>query len=95
MAVNNHGSRISDQANVNSGHVQVHRRRIIVRRHHGYGLALLVLLPEVREGHALVWVLGLWAAVDSVFRDIAHTPEKGCGRIEVFFEGRCAEGFTE
>lgn len=95
MAVNNHGSRITHQADVDTRGVQMHRRRVVVGRHHGYGLAPLVLLAEVGQRDALVGVLRLRAAVDGVFRDITKQPQKGLRRTVVFGYGRAAEGLTK
>lgn len=75
IPMNHHGGRVADQANVDAGGVQVDRRRVVVGGDHGDGLALLVLLLQVGHRHSLVWALRLWAAVDGVFRHVAHATE--------------------
>lgn len=95
VAVDDHGGGVAHQADVDAGGVQMHRRGVVVRRHHGYGLTPPVLLTELRESDALVRVLRLRAAVDGVLRDIAQAPENGLSRNSAIGEGRGAEGFAE
>lgn len=95
VAVDDHGGGVAHQADVDSGGVQMHRRGVVVRRHHGYGLAPLVLLAELRERDALARVLRLRSAVDGVFRDIAQAPENGLRGIAALGEGGGSEGFAE
>lgn len=95
VAVNDHGSGVADQANVDAGGVQMHRGGVVVGRDHGYGLAPPVLLADVSERDALARVLWLRAAVDGVFRDVAEPAENGMRRIAASGDGGAAEGFTE
>ena len=95
VAVNDHGSGVADQANVDASGVQMHRRGVVVGRDHGYRLAPPVLLPDVSERDALARVLWHRAAVDGVFRDVAEPAENGVRRIAAFGDGGTAEGFTE
>lgn len=77
MAVDDHGGGVADEADIDSGSVEVDRGRVVVGGDHGDAFALAVFLPEVSESDSLVRVLGLWAAVDGAFRDVAQTSEAG------------------
>lgn len=77
MAVDDHGSGVTHEANIDAGQVEMDRRRVVVGGDHGEGLAPPVLLPQVVQCHSLVRVLRLRSAVYSVFRQVAQPFEVG------------------
>lgn len=95
VAVDDHGGGVAHQADVDASGVQMHRRRVVVGRHHGYGLAPPVLLADVGERDALARALRLRPAVDGVFRDVAQPPGNGNREIGGLGDGGAAEGFAD
>lgn len=79
VAVDHHGGRVADEADVDAGHVEVDGGGVVVGGDDGDGLAPAVLLAEVGEGDALGRGLGLGAAVDGVLGDVAHAAEEDGG----------------
>ena len=77
VAVDDHGSGVTHEANIDAGQVEMDRRRVVVGGDHGEGLAPPVLLPQVVQCHSLVRVLRLRSAVYSVFRQVAQPFEVG------------------
>lgn len=72
MTVNHHGGRVTDEADIDPGSVEVHCGGIVVGGDHGDGLAFLVLLPKMGQSNPLVRVLALGSPVYCVLGDIAH-----------------------
>ena len=72
VAVDYHGSGVTDEANIDAGQVEMDRRRVVVGGDHGDGLAPPVLLPQLGQRHSLVRVLRLRSAIYGVFRHVAH-----------------------
>lgn len=79
VAVYDHSGGVADEADVDAGHVEVHRGGIIVGGDDGNGLAPSVLLPEGGQSHSLVGALGLGTAVDRALRYVAHAAEETGG----------------
>lgn len=76
MAVNHHGGRVSDEADVDGGHVKVHGGRVVVGGDDGDGLGVSVLLPQVGQCHPLVRILRVGSRVHGVLGDVAQVPQK-------------------
>ena len=74
MAVDDHGGGVDDEADVDAGVVEVDPGRVVEGRDHRDWFAPAVLLPQVRQGHPLVRVLGLRPPVHGVFRHVAQEP---------------------
>lgn len=70
--MNDHGSRVSDKADIYAGGVEVDRRWVVIGCDDGDGLTLSVFLPQLVKGHSLVGGLRLRATVYGVLRDVAH-----------------------
>ena len=77
VAVNDHGSGVSNKADIDASGVEVDRRRVIIGSDDRDGLTVPIFLLQLVKGHSMVGRLRLWAAIDGVLRDVAHATNHG------------------